>query len=232
MRAACHLYRYVRLLGVHESGSRGALFLYDLIRVPPPAIAAAVTVMGILAFIGAEKVESMLGGARTARGARRFAFATMAILSAATLVTMAIPSGAAAASAAGVRTVSAAELARIVIDQPCSVRIVDVREPAAFAKSRIPASQNIDAASLVDLPDDSPAIVVIGDASRLPPNGRTFSRTCAKASERNGPVACPKIPSALGYPGWRIFLGDLSAFLLIVPFFGLPFLVVGGRFRS
>lgn len=40
-----------------------------------------------------------------------------------------------------------------------------------------------------------------------------------------------KIPSAFGYSGWRIFLGDLVAFLIIVPFFGLPFLIVGGSLQ-
>lgn len=41
----------------HESGEKGAWFLYDLLPLPPWTIAAAIAVMAVLAFIGAEAIE-------------------------------------------------------------------------------------------------------------------------------------------------------------------------------
>ena len=77
---------YTKLLHVpafahfHESSEKGSWFLYDAIKVPPALLAAAVAAMAVLAFIGAEKVESMMGGARTTKRIRRLAFAAIAII--------------------------------------------------------------------------------------------------------------------------------------------------------
>src|SRR5207244_3566296 len=64
----------------HNSGERGAWFLYDVVKVPPALLAAAVAAMAVLAFIGAEKVEALMGGARTAKRVRQVSFATISIL--------------------------------------------------------------------------------------------------------------------------------------------------------
>lgn len=158
----------------HVSAPKGAWFLYDLVNVPPQALAAAVAVMAVLAFIGAEKVESMTGGQRTAKRVRRYAFATIASLASVALVTIAIP--AAPAEAGQPRaTISAAELARLVVDAPWSLRVIDVRDPAAFAKDRVPGSQNVSAASLLDVTDDGRQIVIVGEAKRLPPAARALA---------------------------------------------------------
>lgn len=158
----------------HNSGAKGPWFLYDLIKVPPQAIAAAVTVMAILAFIGAEKVESMIGGARTARRVRRYAFASVSMLAVLALVTIVIPATPATAGQPQ-PTISAAELARIVVDAPWTIRIIDVRDAAAYAKDRIPGSQNIRAESLADLPNDGRAVVILGDVKHLPANARLLA---------------------------------------------------------
>ncbi|HXH41429.1 MAG TPA: YeeE/YedE thiosulfate transporter family protein [Thermoanaerobaculia bacterium] len=158
----------------HNSGAKGPWFLYDLIKVPPQAIAACVTVMAILAFVGAEKVEAMIGGARTAKRVRRYAFATVSMLAVVAVVTIAIPATPAAASQPRA-TISAAELARMVVDAPWSVRIIDTRDAAAFAKDRVPGSQNIRAESLADLPNDGRAVVVLGEVKQLPANARLLA---------------------------------------------------------
>ena len=132
----------------HNSSPKGAWFLYDLVKVPPQVLAAIITGAAILAFIGAEKVESMVGGKRTAKRVRRYAFATVTSLAVVALITIAIPATPAAASEPPA-TISAAQLARVVIDAPWTVRILDVRDPAAFAKDRIPGSQNVSASSLM-----------------------------------------------------------------------------------
>jgi hypothetical protein len=41
-----------------------------------------------------------------------------------------------------------------------------------------------------------------------------------------------KEKGAIFYPAWRNALGDFAAFLLIVPFFALPFLIVGGTVQA
>ena len=48
----------------HESGAKEAWFLYDLIPISPVVIALAIAVMALLAFIGAERVESLFAGDR------------------------------------------------------------------------------------------------------------------------------------------------------------------------
>jgi len=158
----------------HNSGAKGAWFLYDLIKVPPQVLAAAVAVMAILAFIGAEKVEAMLGGQRTAKRVRRFAFATVVALVVVAVVTIAIVPGTAVASQRP-STISASDLARTVIDAPWSVRIIDVRDAAEFARDRIPGAQNIKPESLKDLPDDGRPVVIVGNVRGLPPNARLLA---------------------------------------------------------
>jgi rhodanese-related sulfurtransferase len=158
----------------HDSGERGSWFLYDLLRVPPQALAAGVAVAAILAFIGAEKVESMLGGQRTIRRVRRYAFATMTALAVVAIGTLAIPASSAVA-AQPPESIRPAELARIVVDAPWTLRILDVREPAAFARERVPGSQNVPPSSLPEVTSDGRAIVVVGDATRLPEGARLLA---------------------------------------------------------
>lgn len=158
----------------HNSGAKGPWFLYDLIKVPPQAMAAAVTVMAILAFIGAEKVESLMGGTRTETRVRRYAFATVSALAVVALVTIAIPATPASATQSPA-LIRASDLARIVIDAPWTVRIIDVRDARAFMKDRVPGSENLPAASISDLPNDGRAVVVVGNATRLPSNARLLA---------------------------------------------------------
>jgi len=158
----------------HNSGAKGAWFLYDIIRVPPALLATAVAVMAILAFIGAEKVESLMGGTRTVRRTRRFAFAAVSALAVIALITIAIPATTATATPA-VSTISAHELAQTIVNEPWSVRVIDARDAASFAKDRVPGSQNVAAASLADLQSDGRPIVIVGDAKRIAIDARVLA---------------------------------------------------------
>ena len=190
----------------HNSGAKGAWFLYDIVKVPPQALAAVVAVAAIFAFIGAEKVESMVAGQRPVAGrVRRYAFAVVSSLAAVALLTIAIPAAPAAASQRPAM-ISSAQLVRLVVDTPWKLRILDVRDAAAFAKNRIPGSQNVSAASLSDLTNDGRAIVIIGDAKRLPPLARSLAGGMAgwksdplvQAMTSGSPPAPPPAPIAGG----------------------------------
>jgi len=74
-----------------------------------------------------------------------------------------------------VATISASELAHRVVDEPWSVRVVDLRDAASFAKERVPGSQNVATSSLANLPDDGRDVVVVGDASHVPANARVLA---------------------------------------------------------
>lgn len=54
--------------GFHESGKLGNVFLYDLLHLPPLALALAVAVVAVLTFKGAGLIEQAVARARAARG--------------------------------------------------------------------------------------------------------------------------------------------------------------------
>lgn len=120
---------YTKLLQIpavqqfHNSGAKDAWFLYDLVPVSPQLLAVIVAVMAVLAFIGAEKVESLMGGTRTAKNARRYAFATVGALAVVALVTLAIPAPTAIAETKN--PIAAADLARIAIEEPWRAQILE-----------------------------------------------------------------------------------------------------------
>jgi uncharacterized membrane protein YedE/YeeE len=110
----------------HDSGGKGAWFLYDLLGVSPQLLAAIVAAAAILAFLGAEKVEALLGGARTAARVRRYAFAAMTVLAGIALATLALPAPSASATERA-KPIAAADLARIAVEEPWRVQIAGTR---------------------------------------------------------------------------------------------------------
>lgn len=54
--------------GFHDSGKLGSVFLYDLLRVPPLALALAVAVVAVLTFKGATRIEQLVARAAERRG--------------------------------------------------------------------------------------------------------------------------------------------------------------------
>lgn len=120
------LFKIPAVARFHDSSEKGAWFLYDLLGVSPQLLAAIVAIAAILAFIGAEKVESLMGGTRTAKRVRRYAFATVSALAVITLVTLAIPASPANAKETQ-QPIAAADVARIAIEEPWRVQIAGNR---------------------------------------------------------------------------------------------------------
>ncbi|MBW2278771.1 MAG: YeeE/YedE family protein, partial [Deltaproteobacteria bacterium] len=134
--------------GFHDSGEKGHLFLYDVLGVPAPVLAAAVAVMAVLMFVGAEKVErkftrKRLGGKEPEpppKRPRRYAFAAIGVLVALALGALAFPVGTEAAPQRAPRQLGPEELAHRLIDEPWTLRILDLRARESCAKSRVPTS--------------------------------------------------------------------------------------------
>lgn len=159
----------------HTSGEKGAWFLYDLLPVAPQLIAAAIAVMAILAFIGAEKVERLMKG--IAPSPKKFAFATIGATAAIALVAIAIPVKAPAATPN--RTIDAADVSRLLIEKPWTVRVVDAKV--------------LDA----DRPDDGRLLVVTGNAKKLPKHARVLVGRLVTISN-GAPPPPPPAPSTGG----------------------------------
>jgi len=186
----------------HNSGEKGAWFLYDVLPVPPQLIAAAIAVMALLAFIGAEKVEKWMCGAAAAGGARRIALRTIGATTLIALIAIAIPARSPAATQKP-KSITAAELSRRIVDAPWTLRIVDARQQA---KDRIPRSEVIDANAIAELPDDGRTLVVIGETKKLPKHARVLaggisawtSDPLARAMATGAPPPPPPTPAAGG----------------------------------
>ncbi len=157
----------------HISGEKGTWFLYDLLGIAPQLLALIVTLMAIVAFIGAEKVERMVAGANTpvaSRRPRRVAFAALASLAIVTFATIAIPAQS-SPSPGRMKTITAAELARVITTEPWTVRIADLRDEAAFAKTRVLGSESVKAEALAELAQqtaDSGRMLVIVNVNAKP----------------------------------------------------------------
>jgi uncharacterized membrane protein YedE/YeeE len=131
----------------HASGDLGNFYLYDLLRLPPPLVAAGVVLMALAMFVGADLLERVAARRRRAepppspRVPRRFAFALLSALSVVALLTLGLPQGTRAAGGAGVRTVSQPELARRILEEAWTLRILDLRPERECAVRRIPGAE-------------------------------------------------------------------------------------------
>jgi uncharacterized membrane protein YedE/YeeE len=159
----------------------GHLYLYDLLRVPPAFVALAVALVAVAAFVGAEKVEQLMGGKAPPSPARprRAVFASLAGLGAAGVATLVLPQGTTAAPTAPA-TLSAEALARRVVDAPWNVRVLDLRPAGDCAQARVPGAECAPPEALKELylADVSGArdlvVVAAGDLAELPPEIRAY----------------------------------------------------------
>ena len=163
------------------SGALGHVYLYDLLRVPPAVIAAALVAVAIGAFLLGEKIERMLGAPpETERAARRWVFTGVGAVGVLALVTLLLPIGTAAVPAAAARSITAPALARRVLAEPWNVRILDLRPLEQCAASRVPGAECAPVATLKDLAlaDVSPArdlvVVAEGDLREPPAEVRVY----------------------------------------------------------
>jgi hypothetical protein len=129
----------------HVSSEKGHFFLYDLLSIPAPILAAAVAVMALAMFVGAEKVEKIFQKKRgiepEQKNSRTYAFATvigLVLLASGTLV-LSEPEASTAPKEASV--IGQEQIAKRLLDEPWTLRILDLRDKEACAKSRIPGSE-------------------------------------------------------------------------------------------
>jgi sulfur transporter len=164
----------------HASSDLGNVYLQDLLKVPAALVAAAVVLMALGMFLGADVIERLVARRRSVAAPpsgsapRRFAFALMAVLAAVTLATLALPPRTGATAAPSWGTLTQAELARRVIEAPWTVRVLDLRPESQCAARRIPGAECVPEALLgrLNLKDDSGArdLVLVGadDLGALP----------------------------------------------------------------
>jgi len=168
-------------------GDKGQLFLYDLFRVPPAVMAMAVTLMAMAMFLGGEKVERMMARRRGddtpiqahARRPRRLAFSILGATALVALGTLALPGAPRAATAATVGLIDQPELARRILDQPWTLRILDVRAAASCEKKRIPGAECTPLATLGQLglpysPGVRDLVLVPTRSLQVPPSVRGY----------------------------------------------------------
>ncbi|MBW2526809.1 MAG: YeeE/YedE family protein [Deltaproteobacteria bacterium] len=140
--------------GFPKSGAQGQLFLYQWLGLSPALLAIIVTVVAVLAFVGAEAVERVMTKriavaadevdeeVRQAKAPKRFAFGLYAAVAVAALVTMLWPVGGKAhAAPPDGETISASDLARRIFDEPWSLRILDLRTRGLCETLRVPGSE-------------------------------------------------------------------------------------------
>jgi hypothetical protein len=108
----------------HESGEKGPWFLYDAFGINPQLLAVIIAAAAVAAFIGAEKVESLVNH-RTVmrRPIWRLAVPAFGALAAIALVALVIPHSTTAAPAPVRGIIAAEELAKAVVAEPWRYRI-------------------------------------------------------------------------------------------------------------
>jgi hypothetical protein len=211
----------------HQSGFQGHVYLYELLKVPPVAVAAAIVLVAIGAFLFGEKVERMVTKAPPGEPAatRNRVFAGVGAFGAIGLATLLLPvRGAAVAPAVG--RIDAPELAHRVLAEPWKVRILDLRPVEACAKERIPGAECVPAPTLkgLSLGDVSAArdLVLVGERHlvEVPAEARAYGgrilvleggfeewRAWALAP---APVPAPGAPEA-EQEAWRVRSGLRAA---------------------
>ncbi len=190
---------YPMLGSFAKSGAMGQRFLDQVTGIPRPVLAMAVAFMAVGMFFGAEKVERIF---RPKRGLpadgdpapkaglwRRLVFAGMGVAAVLAVATLALPGSPSSADAkqgpkiAKGKTysvISAAQLARRMVENPWSLRIVDVR-PAKLCKAKtIPGAECMPKAKLkslnLDVGPGSRDLVLFcrGDIAKFPKAALTY----------------------------------------------------------
>jgi len=181
------------LQSFHTSGEMGHLFLYDLLNIPPQVLAVLVAGMAIAMFFGAEKVEKIFtakrnGGDVEAAAAkvwqpRRLAFGSVGVLMVVALATLALPNTPSAAVTRNEKafsTITPAELAQRIIDEPWKLRILDLRASEYCEKRRVPGAECVPWKEVpkLGLPYSSGArdlvLVYHNSLDRIPPDARDY----------------------------------------------------------
>jgi hypothetical protein len=108
----------------HDSGEKGAWFLYDVFGISPQVLAVIIAIAAVGAFFGAEKVERLVTRRDLPlRPIWRFAAPAFGTLAAVALLSLAIPHPTSAALAPERTTIAADDLAKAVVAEPWRYRI-------------------------------------------------------------------------------------------------------------
>ncbi len=190
------------------SGSREHWFLYELLHLPPAVVAAGIAVMAMGAFLAAEIAERRFGpepdgdaaAAPPSKLPRHIAFATFGLGAVAGLVLLAVPGpddGAGERAARDRELIGQQELAARVVQEPWTLRILDLRDREACAGQRIPGAECTPLDTLGDLglayAPGVQDLVLVGD--------RTVEQLPAAAAAYPGDV----VVLDGGFRGWEWF---------------------------
>lgn len=171
------------IVAFHNSGDLGARLLYDALGVPPQVLAVGVVLMAIGCFIGAEKVEAVFArkrveGPESQRKphplARRIAFAAFGFVAVLGGLTLVRPLPTTTASIRHAELIGPAELAHRLLEEPWTLRVIDIRSREACARERVPGSECVPADTLGNLglqylAGHQDLILVTGDAGQEAP---------------------------------------------------------------
>lgn len=192
--------------GFPDMTDLGQLYLWQLTGLPIPVLAALVALLAIASFVGAEKLERIFSARhhidvgpaaeRWPLRPRRVAFATLSGVAAAALVGLAVPAAAPAAAKRQAEALPVAAVADKLLDEPWKVRVLDLRDPAACAKQRLPGAECVGPKGVAKLglaDDTSDRLVLLAqDATAAVP---------AEVLAYPGPVAV----IAGGYAAWTAY---------------------------
>jgi len=168
----------------HNSGDYGHLYLWELFKLPasigPAVMAAAVTAMAIGAFVLGEKIERHFASVPAEPPQkRRRVFAGFATVTIVGIAALALPSRG-NARLRDATALSQLDLARRVLEQPWSVRVIDLRPREQCAAQRIPGAECVPAEKLADLqlayspPARDVVLVANGDLGGVPSAAAAF----------------------------------------------------------
>ena len=145
------------MVAFHNSGELGQLFFWQLLGVPAPVLALLVAGMAGAAFLGAEWVERFMAKRKgqtrpDQRRGRRMALATYGVLGVLGVATLAFP-GAPVADPQPSRAtyLTPVALAHRVLEEPWTLRVLDVRPHDACVAARVPGSECAPKGTLGDL---------------------------------------------------------------------------------
>ncbi len=178
---------YVPIERFYKSGAMGVTTLYSALGVPPAVVAAGVVAMAIGCFLGAEKLEVIFckrtGDPLPASSSktRNRVFAGLGTASVLAVALLALPKPAPPIAAAKpFARLKAADVAKVVVTDPRSVWLVDLRGEGVKAEDRIPGALPVPSGDKGNdfLAGLSPArtLVLYGqkDVAELPAGARAF----------------------------------------------------------
>ena len=178
----------------HVSGNLGHLFLPEVLGLSRALVAVLVTLMAIGMFLGAEKLEQLFkrdnldDSVKPTQSYRvqRVAFSVLILASVLGVATLLSSPEVDARESNQPIPVTAEALARRILEQPWTMRIIDLRDQDAWIESRVPGSESVpedqlDSLGLEYIRDGRDLVLVsAADLGQAPPaatgySGRVYS---------------------------------------------------------